>query len=258
MQAAIEVWGHLALFTRPEYRMERVSYDVITPSAAQGLLKAIYWHPGVEYQIDYIQVLSPIRRMSIKTNEVTRMTSVNQVKAAMMNPERVKTFCFNTAMPKTHTPRVSTYLKDVRYIIHFTTMLNPDTANANMNEGKMDDILSKRLQKGSCFAQPYLGTRECEAHFKLYEPGWGHIDDRVPDELLGEVKLSPMFHSFVYPNSGKHAAFDPEWENGLPSIFFRPRMFNGFIETRIDDPDWLVPNQAPAKADSNKEDAHAD
>lgn len=123
MQAAIEVWGHLALFTRPEYRMERVSYDVITPSAAQGLLKAIYWHPGVEYQIDYIQVLSPIRRMSIKTNEVTHMTSVNQVKAAMMNPERVKTFCFNTAMPKTHTPRVSTYLKDVRYIIHFTTLL---------------------------------------------------------------------------------------------------------------------------------------
>ena len=77
-------------------------------------------------------------------------------------------------------------------------------------------------------------------------------------ELLGEVKLSPMFHSFVYPNSGKHAAFDPEWKNGLPSIFFRPRMVNGFIETRIDDPDWLVPNQAPAKADSNKEDAHAD
>ena len=67
-----------------------------------------------------------------------------------------------------------------------------------------------------------------------------------------------MFHSFVYPNSGKHAAFDPEWENGLPSIFFRPRMVNGFIETRIDDPDWLVPNQAPAKSNSNKEDAHAD
>lgn len=207
----VEVWGDHALFTRPEMKVERMSYDVITPSAARGLIEAIYWHPGIRYQIDRIHVLNPIRFANIRRNEIKSKASASAVLTAATK---------GSALPHLYAgeeivQRASLVLRDVRYVIeaHFDLT---DKAAPSDNPGKFCDIIRRRLAKGRCYNQPVFGVREFPAYFKPYEeaaPPRGFYSDESEHDL--GICLYDMDYS------------DPE--NIVP-MFYRPVMRYGVID----------------------------
>ena len=136
----VRVWGEYALFTRPEMKVERCSYDVMTPSAARGILEAIYWHPGMQWIIDRIYVKKPIRFTSIRRNEVKSKISANNV-LPVYNGTPKQLYISSKA---DIVQRASLLLRDVEYVIeaHFEMT---DKANASDNPGKFKDIIMRRL-----------------------------------------------------------------------------------------------------------------
>jgi len=211
MAVQVEVWGKYALFSRPEMKTERVSYDVMTPSAARGILDAIYYHPGLFWRIDKIRVCNPIRFSNIRRNEVALKMSADKVKKAI-GKDLSELYI---AAPQNIVQRAAMVLTDVRYIIeaHFE-MTNK--ANATDNEGKFLDIMRRRLEKGQCFHQPYFGTREFPVRFRPWDGNWS-----VPDELAGERDLGWMLYDMDYS--------DPQ---NIRPMFFRARMQDGIIDLR--------------------------
>ncbi|MDO4732501.1 MAG: type I-C CRISPR-associated protein Cas5c [Bacillota bacterium] len=211
MAVQVEVWGKYALFSRPEMKTERVSYDVMTPSAARGILDAIYYHPGLFWRIDKIRVCNPIRFSNIRRNEVELKMSADKVKKAI-GKDLSELYI---AAPQNIVQRAAMVLTDVRYIIeaHFE-MTNK--ANATDNEGKFLDIMRRRLEKGQCFHQPYFGTREFPLRFRPWDGNWS-----VPEELAGERDLGWMLYDMDYS--------DPQ---DIRPMFFRARMQDGLIDLR--------------------------
>ena len=209
MSIRLEVWGDYALFSRPELKTERVSYDVITPSAARGILDAIFWHPGLHYKIDRIYVCAPIQFTNIRRNEVSSVIIARNVRTVM---ERGKGELW-MATSENIQQRAAMVLKNVHYVIesHFdmTSMAAPGD-----NPGKFQDILKRRISKGQAFHTPYFGTREFPAHFKLCEEL-----PACPKELEGERDLGYMLWDMDYSN--------PEQ---IQPLFFRAVMKNGKIE----------------------------
>ncbi len=176
MAFMVEVWGDYALFTRPEMKVERVSYDVMTPSAARGLLEAIYWHPGIQWVIDKIYVLKPIQFTNIRRNEVSAKLSAAKARSVMTGGEGDLYLCTQDCIQQ----RASMLLKDVHYVIeaHFNLT---DKASPDDNSGKITDIVHRRLEKGQCYHQPYLGTREFPAGFREWQgnaPKTAYPDER--------------------------------------------------------------------------------
>ena len=174
MSIRVEVWGNYACFSRPELKTERVSYDMITPSAARGLLEAIYWHPGLNWVIDKIYILEPIcikrqstentseiHLTSIKRNEVKSKVLASNVKSAMTGSG--VSLYLNTASERNQ--RSSLILQDVHYVLeaHFDMTGHAEPED---NPGKFQDIMKRRLKKGQCYHQPYFGCREFLAHFQ--------------------------------------------------------------------------------------------
>ena len=205
----VEVWGDYALFSRPEIKVERVSYDVITPSAARGLIEAIYWHPGMKWVIDRIYVCNPIKFTSVRRNEVSSKVSAQNMRAAMYGSN--KELYINTQ--KDIQQRASLLLSDVRYVIeaHFEMT---DKANQSDNPGKFTDIMKRRLKKGQCYHQPCLGCREFPANFQLFE------GDIVETEYANEERdFGFMLYDMDYSN--------PE---EIQPMFYRAVMKNGIIE----------------------------
>lgn len=206
----LHVWGERALFTRPEMKVERVSYDVMTPSAARGILTAIHWKPAISWVVDSIQVLKPIRFESIRRNEVGGKISAATVKTAMNagSLEKLSNYCVDEDRQQ----RASTLLRDVAYIItaHFDMT---DKAGAEDNEAKHLEMFKRRARKGQCFHTPYLGTREFPAGFALLDEG----DVPAMDASLdGERDLGWMLH-------------DIDFDNGMTPLFFRAVMKDGLI-----------------------------
>jgi CRISPR-associated protein Cas5d len=162
----VEIWGDYALFSRPELKVERVSYDVITPSAARGILEAVLWKPAIRYIIDEIAVCEPIRFENLRRNEVNSKASEG------------KAFIDASA---DRAQRASLVLKKVRYVVtgHFKLT---DKAGEADNEGKFADMLHRRLRKGQTFHTPYLGTREFPANIRLIE------DDEVVPQAIDETR----------------------------------------------------------------------
>lgn len=208
MAIKLEVWGDYALFTRPEMKTERVSYDVITPSAARGLLESIYWHPGLRYVIDKIYVCSPIQFTNIRRNEVKSTISARNAKKVM---DRGEGQLF-IATPSDIQQRASMVLKNVHYVIdaHFEMT---EKASSSDNPGKFQDILKRRIAKGQFYSQPYFGCREFPAHFKKCEK----IPD-IPKELHGEKDLGYMLYDMDYSD-----------HDNIHPLFFRAVMNNGII-----------------------------
>ena len=161
MAIQVEVWGDYALFTRPEMKTERVSYDVMTPSAARGLLESIYWHPGMKWCIDRIHVCNPIRFTNIRRNEVKDTISARKVKNVMEKGQGE----LYLATPESIQQRAAMVLRDVHYVIdaHFDLTEN---AVPGDNAGKFQDIIKRRLERGRCYSMPYFGTREFPVHFR--------------------------------------------------------------------------------------------
>lgn len=164
MSVKVEVWGDYACFSRPDLKTERVSYDVMTPSAARGLLEALYWHAGLDWVIDKIYVLNPIQMTNIKRNEVKSKALASNAKA-VIGGEKVGLY-INTS--EDIQQRSSLVLQDVHYVIeaHFEMT---DQAAESDNPGKFQDIIKRRLHRGQCFHQPCFGCREFAAKFREWE-----------------------------------------------------------------------------------------
>lgn len=173
-----KVKGDYACFSRPEFKVERVSYDIITPSAARGLLEAIFWHPGLCYKIDKIYLLSPIKFSNVRRNEVALKISANNAQQVYNG---VSKELFMTTTGKNVQQRASMLLRDVEYIIeaHFEMT---EKANATDNPGKFQEMLKRRLKKGQNYHQPYLGCREFPAQVSLYEGDISGVELAYPDE----------------------------------------------------------------------------
>ena len=210
MSIKMEVWGKNACFTRPEMKAERVSYDVMTPSAARGILEAVYWHPGMQWHIDRIYVLSPIRFTNIRRNEVKSKIQTTNVLTVMNGGNKPLYISTSEDIQQ----RSAMVLQDVHYIIeaHFTIT---DKAAEGDNAGKFQSIVKRRLEKGQCYYQPYFGNREFPSHFRLYE------SSSIPVEpsLMGEKDLGYMLYDMDYT--------DPE--NIVP-MFFRAVLQNGVLD----------------------------
>ena len=158
MPICIEVSGDYACFSRPEMKVERVSYDVITPSAARGILEAVMWHPGMRYVIDRIHVCAPIRFTNIRRNEVKDVISARNVKAEMNS----RSGDLYIAAAESIQQRAAMVLRDVHYVIEAHFEMTENAAPSD-NPGKFCDMLRRRVEKGKCYHQPCLGTREFPA-----------------------------------------------------------------------------------------------
>lgn len=209
MGIKVEVWGDYACFTRPEMKVERVSYDVMTPSAARGIIEAVYYHPGLRWIIDRIYVLEPIEFTNIRRNEVKSKISARNVGSVMNSGEGQ--LYINTSDDIQQ--RASTVLKNVRYIIeaHFEIT---EKANSSDNAGKFQDIIKRRLRKGQCFHQPYFGCREFPANFRLYEGA--AIETAYPNT---EQELGYMLYDMDYSSP-----------DSIEPMFFRARLVNGVLD----------------------------
>ena len=209
MPIQVEVWGDYACFTRPEMKTERVSYDVMTPSAARGLLESIYWHPGLRWVIDCIHVCSPIRFTNIRRNEVKEKISAQNVRKVMNTGEGELWL----ATSKSIQQRAAMVLRDVRYVIeaHFDLT---DAAGLGDNAGKFQDIMKRRLERGQCYSMPYFGTREFPAQFRRCTEL-----PPCPEELKGTRDLGWMLWDMDYR--------DPE---NITPRFFRASLEDGVLK----------------------------
>ena len=206
MSMLIEVWGDYACFSRPEMKTERVSYDIMTPSAARGLVEAIYWHPGMKYHIDRIYLLKPVQFASIRRNEV-KATLLSSAALSAAKGGEVPMLCTAENIQQ----RAALVLQDVHYVIecHFTMT---EKAAPGDNPGKFQDIVTRRMRKGQCFSTPYFGCREFPAHFKQWEGG--------PIPTIDETRdLGFMLYDFDYS--------DPQ---NITPLYFRAKMEHGVIQ----------------------------
>lgn len=209
MSFLIEVWGDYASFTRPELKVERVSYDVMTPSAARGILDAIYWHPGIQWIIEDIYVLSPIKFTGIRRNEVKSKVLTSSVMTAMNGKSELPYI----SAAEDRQQRSSLVLQDVRYVIKAHFELQPDKMSPEDNEGKFCDIMKRRLEKGQCFHQPYFGNREFPAKFRAWAG-----QDVAKSCISDDREMGMMLYDLDYSN--------PE---DIKPMFFRAKLEKGIL-----------------------------
>lgn len=203
----LHVSGDYACFTRPEMKVERVSYDVMTPSAARGILEAIHWKPAMRWVIDRIHVLNEIRFDSVRRNEVESKIPAGSVEQAMKGRE----VDLHQYAARERQQRASLILRDVAYVIeaHFemTDRVGPqDTPEKHYN------MAVRRMREGQCFHHPYFGSREFPAKFRFLE------SDQVPASChKGERDLGWML-------------WDLDFDDGMTPRFFRATMRDGVID----------------------------
>lgn len=242
----LEVWGPMACFTRPELKVERVSYDVITPAAARAIFEAIFWKPAIHWQVTKIEVLKPIKWTSIRRNEL----KFSKQQSLFIEEER--------------TQRNSLMLVDVRYRIHamlkflpmrkrvesntlyekwydmqsdsYTDSHNPMVdredpylLHKDENPAKYYAMFERRARKGQCYKQPYLGTREFSASFKFID------SDAAPlkkDEFFyndsGKIDFGIMFYDWDFSKTYDKKKKNIDYKQAMP-LFFRAVMNNGII-----------------------------
>lgn len=192
---ALHVWGDYACFTRPEMKVERVSYEVMTPSSARAICEAIFWKPALCWVIDAIDVLRPIRFTTLRRNEV-------KVKASTRNE--------GIYIESSRQQRAATLLRDVEYVIHARMIVKPE-CRRDYPEGKVQEMFRRRASKGQCFMQPYLGCREFPAHFRLLE------EEAQPSPLADlNCPLGYMLHDldFTEPDNPQPRFFYARLEEG--------------------------------------------
>ena len=206
----LHVWGDRACFTRPEMKVERVSYDTMTPSAARGILEAIHWKPAVRWVVDRIHVLKPIRFENLRRNELGHKIPAGNVLRAL---NRGTTEGLHTLIEDDRQQRATTLLRDVAYVIEAHFVLT-GTAGADDTAAKHLAMFTRRAAKGQCFHRPYLGTREFAADFAL-------VEDAMPPSTLPadqrDSELGWMLH-------------DIDYGDGMTPRFFRAELRNGVID----------------------------
>ena len=208
----LRAWGDYACFTRPEMKVERVSYDVMTPSAARGVLEAILWKPQIVWRVTRIDVLKPIRWASVRRNEVASVISTDNVKTAMNRGKGA----LGLYADEDRQQRAGLLLREVDYLIHarfdLTEQAGPDDTLA-----KYAAMFRRRAEKGQCFNQPYLGCREFSAAFAWVDPAGSW-----PEPIAESRDLGWML-------------YDLEYRGSEPTpCFFRAQLDNGVVRM----PDW--------------------
>ena len=209
MPISLEVWGDYALFCRMELKTERTSYDVMTPSAARGLIEAIYWHPGLRWVIDRIRVCTPIRFSNLRRNEVKSTISANAAHTAMKRGAADLYLCTSDDIQQ----RAALLLRNVRYVIEAHFDFLPDRAAPGDSEGKFQDIVKRRIRKGQFYHQPCFGCREFPAHFK-----WCDAPPPCPEELRGTTLDRVLLYDMDYS--------DPQ---DIRPLFFRGKLEDGVL-----------------------------
>lgn len=230
----LEVWGDYACFTRPEMKVERVSYDVITPSAARAIFEAILWKPAMRWNITRIEVLNQIRWISARRNEVGK--TVPAPTAAQMSG--VLGVPMGIFIEDARQQRAGLFLRDVRYRIYAYFDFIPPALRQSENavpsgictdpgeaelltrpdetEAKYAAMFERRARKGQCFHRPYLGCREFACDFRLVDP------QKEPAQAIAETRdLGYMLYDLDF-------ASDTE---APPPLFFRAKMENGIVNT---------------------------
>ena len=208
MSILVEAWGDYALFSRMEMKVERVSYECITPSAARGMIESVYYHPGLRWYIDRIYILAPIRFMNLRRNEVADKIPVGSL---LSNAKSGKLGYLSTS--ESIQQRAAMMLKNVHYVIeaHFDMT---DRAAPSDNPGKFQDIVKRRLTRGQYYSQPYFGCRECTANVRLWEGG------EIPS--IPETRdLGWMLYDMDYT--------DPQ---DIQPTFFHAQMVNGIVNLK--------------------------
>ena len=202
----LRVWGQNACFTRPEMKVERVSYDVMTPSAARGILEAIHWKPAIRWQVEQIDVLNPIKWESVRRNEV----------GSTMSPKAGSLFIEDQRQQ-----RAGLLLRDVDYVVHAYFEMT-DKAGPEDTLVKHEQMFWRRAEKGQCFHRVYLGCREFAAYFSLV------LDDEQLPETINESRdLGYMLHDIYHDNTNdieKGAHFCSE---KCQPLFFKAKLENG-------------------------------
>lgn len=203
----IKVFGDYACFTRPEMKVERVSYDVITPSAARGIIEAIYWKPAIRWVVDKIYVLNEIKFTNVRRNEVSQKISSSKATSAI-NGNEIQLY---QDITKDRQQRAAMVLKDVCYIIEAHFEMTSKSGTDDTPE-KHYSIILRRLKNGQCYHQPSLGTREFAARFEL-------LEGDLPESFYSnkETDLGWMLYDIDFANE-----FTPK--------FFRASMQNGIID----------------------------
>lgn len=208
----VRIRAPMALFSRPELKVERYSYDVPTPSALRGAIESIYWHPGITYIIDEIKVLNPIKRISIRRNELKSKIAARTILKVRKDPNK-KLFIDRR---EDNTQRNSSVLTDVDYLVTFHFVVNE---NADITEAKAAAILGRRLDKGECFKQPYLGCREFAAQIERFD---GDLPSYYANDE--QIDLGIMLYDLDYSDLAEPQA-----------IFYRPIMQKGVITVKKDE-----------------------
>ena len=214
MSIIVKFWGQDACFTRPEFRTERVSYDVITPSAARGMIEAIYWHPGIKWTIEDIWVRKPIKFTMIRRNEIKTPLNGKKILDAVMSGKELPVY----DMQANHTQRVTMLLQDVEYYIKASFTVD-EKAYGNTAD-KAYSMIMDRLE-GRFPSRPYFGIQECPA---FYEQAKEEDIPECPASLKGIKDLSWMFWDYDY--RGYKQGYG---EKSTP-LFYRCIMHDGHIK----------------------------
>ena len=224
----LKVWGDLASFNRPEMKVERVSYDVMTPSAARGILEAIYWKPEMRWVVDRIHVLAPIRFTHVRRNEISCKIPVKGaggVASAMSSGKGD----LGIAVDAFRQQRAAMILRDVCYGIDAHVEIkgraSPGSDEPSHPEAKHLEMFKRRASKGQCFHHPYLGCREFPASFELvqeFDENPAGLEDRDLGYMLLDVAFIPdRDGKVVESNAGTRLTAEPR--------FFRAALRNGVI-----------------------------
>lgn len=213
----LEVWGNYACFTRPELKVERVSYDVITPSAARAIFESIFWKPAIRWQVTKIEVLNPIKWTNIRRNEVGAVASkkANSIfiedKRQQKNSLMLQDVCYRiwaklVFIPQWKRNESKNPLVDEEEI---------ELLRRDENPGKYVAMFERRAKKGQCFNQPYLGTRECVASYRLVE----YDKEQMRPPISEDRDMGLMLYDMDFDKS----IDTPD------AMYYRAKMVNGVI-----------------------------
>lgn len=212
----LEISGDFACFTRPEMKVERVSYDIITPSSVRAVFESILWKPAIRWQPERIEVLAPIRWTTIRRNEVGSKLSAANVKSAMLRGSGAVAL----NVEEERQQRATLLLRDVRYRVTASFAMT-ERASVGDNPQKFAEMFVRRAEKGQCINQPYLGCREFACDFRLVDPATEPAT--TPAELRGERNLGWMLYDLDFSDA---ASPEPR--------FFQAHMKDGVVEI----PSW--------------------
>lgn len=251
----VRVWGDFACFTRPEMKVERVSYPLMTPSAARGIMEAIFWEPQIHYLIASIRIIKRGRWFSVRRNEVMSKISLRNVQQWMHTPDEV-VFIEAGGGAANGTQRNMLALEDVEYVITAEARLTEVGERAGCNLRKYIEEIKRRASSGKCFHRPYLGVREFTADFDLETDAQQALERRAKElerdwrTIWPEEDLGLMLYDVFDPRQrqkgfrwleeakqlGKHTERDskaPSYEGQLikpQPVFFRARIHDARLD----------------------------